>query len=177
MKLEGKKVIVFAANEYEDLEAWYPILRLKEEGAEVTIVGWDNGCTECESKHGYPIKIDKKAKDIDTDNYDAAIVPGGYAPDRLRRCKNVQRIVKEMNEANKVIASICHGGWVLVSADILDGVKMTSTPAIKDDLINAGAEWVNEEVVVDGNLVTSRAPQDLPVFMKTIIDMIDKKHN
>jgi len=172
MKLDGKKVIVFAANEYEDLEAWYPILRLREAGAEVTIVGWDNGCTECESKHGYPLKVDKKAKDINTNNYDAAIVPGGYAPDKLRRCKNVRRILKELDEANKVIASICHGGWVLVSADILSDVKMTSTPAIKDDLVNAGADWVNEEVVEDNNIITSRAPQDLPVFMKTIINAL-----
>lgn len=173
MRLDGKKVIVFAANEYEDLEAWYPILRLREEGAEVTIVGWDNGCTECESKHGYPLKVDKKAKDVNTDDYDAAIVPGGYAPDRLRRCMNVRRIVKELHEDDKLVASICHGGWVLVSADILKDVKMTSTPAIKDDLVNAGAEWVNEEVVVDKNIVTSRAPQDLPVFLKTIIKELE----
>ena len=169
MRLDGKKVIVFAANEYEDLEAWYPILRLREEGAEVTIVGWDNGCTECESKHGYPITIDKKAKEINTDNYDAAIVPGGYAPDKLRRCKNVRRIVRELHEDDKIVAAICHGGWVLASADVLTGVKMTSTSAIKDDLINAGADWVNEEVVVDNNVITSRSPGDLPVFMKTII--------
>ena len=96
-------------------------------------------------------------------------MPGGYAPDKLRRCKNVRRIVRELHEDNKLVSAICHGGWVLASADVLTGVRMTSTSAIKDDLINSGADWVNEEVVVDNNVITSRSPGDLPVFMKTII--------
>ena len=170
MRLEGKKIAVFAANNYEDLEAWYPILRFKEEGADVTVIGWDGGCEECKSKHGYPLTIDIKAAEVDPAQFDAAIVPGGYAPDKLRRCDNTLNIVREIHENDGIVAAICHGGWVLASADIIDGVKLTSTPAIKDDLTNAGAEWVDQEVVVDQNIVTSRAPGDLPAFCKTIIE-------
>lgn len=170
MNLEGKRIAVFIADEYEDLEAWYPILRFKESGAEVTIIAPDNVPGDsCVSKHGYEIQIDRKAADADPDNYDAALIPGGWAPDRIRRCQNTLNFVRQLNKDGKLLAAICHGGWVLASAAVIDGSKLTSTPAIKDDLINAGAEWVNEEVVVSDNLVTSRHPGDLPVFCKTII--------
>src|SRR6056297_104429 len=170
MTLEGKKVALFVAGDYEDLEAWYPYLRLKEEGVEVTVIASDNVKEDIvTSKHGYPIRIDKKAKDVDPSKYDGVIIPGGWAPDKLRRCNNTLNFVKEMNKENKLVASICHGGWVLASADVVEGKTLTSTPAIKDDLINAGAVWVDEEVVVDKKLVTSRSPKDLPAFLKEIL--------
>ena len=170
MTAEGKNVAIFVADEYEDLEAWYPYLRLKEAGVNVTIVASDNvEGNVVKSKHGYPIKVDKKAKDVDPEDFDGVIIPGGYAPDTIRRCNNTLKFVKTLDENNKLVASICHGGWVLASADVVEGKTLTSTPAIKDDLINAGAVWVDEEVVVDKNLVTSRSPKDLPAFLKEIL--------
>jgi protease I len=170
MTAEGKNVAIFVADEYEDLEAWYPYLRLKEAGVNVTIVASDNvEGNVVKSKHGYPIKVDKKAKDVDPEDFDGVIIPGGYAPDTIRRCNNTLKFVKTLDKNNKLVAAICHGGWVLASADVVDGKTLTSTPAIKDDLINAGAVWVDEEVVVDEKLVTSRSPKDLPAFLKEIL--------
>ncbi len=165
-----KKVAVFVANDYEDLEVWYPILRLKEEGFDVTVIGSDNVTGDtCFSKHTYPINIDVKAADADPGEYDAVIIPGGWAPDKLRQCLNTLDFVNELSSAGKVVAAICHGGWVLASADVVQGKTLTSTAAIKDDMVNAGANWVDKEVVVDGNLITSRHPGDLPVFLKEIL--------
>jgi protease I len=173
MTLEGKKVALFVAGDYEDLEVWYPYLRLKEEEVEVTVIASDNVKEDIvKSKHGYPIKIDKKAKDVDPSQYDGVIIPGGWAPDTLRRCDNTLNFVKEMKKQNKLIASICHGGWVLASAGVVEGKTLTSTAAIQDDLINAGAVWVDDEVVIDGKLVTSRSPKDLPAFLKAIIKQL-----
>ena len=167
-----KKVAVLAEDYYENLEAWYPILRLREAGVIVDVIGRDDGCIECGSKEGYPLKVDFKAKDIDPADYDGVIVPGGYAPDKLRRCENVLKLVRYQAENNGLVAAICHAGWVLASADVIKDVELTSTPAIRDDLVNAGAHWVNEEVVVDGNIITSRAPADLPAFMKAILEFL-----
>ena len=170
MTAEGKKVAIFVADEYEDLEAWYPYLRLKEEGVDVSFIAPDNvEGNIVKSKHGYPIKVDKKAKDVDPDDFDGVIIPGGYSPDIVRRCNNTLKFVKNLSENNKLVAAICHGGWVLASAGVIEGKTLTSTSAIKDDLINAGAVWVDEEVVVDKKLVTSRSPRDLPAFLKEII--------
>ncbi len=170
MTVEGKNVALFVANEYEDLEAWYPYLRLKEAGVDVTVIGSDNVEGDvAKSKHGYPIKIDKKATEVDPKEFDGVIIPGGWAPDKLRRCNNTLDFVRDMYENNKLIASICHGGWVLASADVVEGKTLTSTTAIRDDLVNAGAVWVDEEVVVDDKLVTSRSPKDLPAFLKEIL--------
>ncbi|HLV09229.1 MAG TPA: type 1 glutamine amidotransferase domain-containing protein [Halanaerobiales bacterium] len=171
MILNGKKVAVFVADDYEDLEAWYPILRMREAGAEVTVMASDDveGHT-CLSKHGYSIDIDIKSAHADPEEYDAAIIPGGWAPDKLRRCLNTLGFIKKLSEEEKVIASICHGGWVLASADVISGKKLTSTAAIKDDLVNAGAKWIDKEVVVDNKLITSRGPDDLPAFSKAIIE-------
>ena len=167
MGLEGKKVVVLAEDEYEDLELWYPALRLREAGAEVIIAG--PAKKNYKSKHGYPAASQAKVADLDSKDYDAVIIPGGYAPDKLRKFKEVLDFVKAMDDAGKVVAAICHGGWVPVSAGIVSGKRMTCYVAIKDDVKNAGADYVDEPVVVDGNLITSRFPDDLPHFCKAII--------
>lgn len=172
MQLEGKKVAILAGEIYEDLELWYPYHRLREEGAEVALIGVSGGPATVHSKHGYPAKVDMEADQAKTKDFDAVIVPGGYSPDHLRRCKNVIKFVKEMDQQGKLIAAICHGGWVPISADAVRGKKGTSFFAIKDDMTNAGLEWTDEEVVVDGNLVTSRTPMDLPAFLKAIINKL-----
>jgi protease I len=172
MKLKGKKIAVLAGPLYEDLELWYPYYRLKEEGALVKLVGVERGPETVESKHGYPAKIEQRAQAANQKEYDAVIIPGGYSPDHLRRDPAMVAFVKAMNQSGKVVAAICHGGWMLASAQALRGKKATSFFAIKDDMVNAGAEWIDQEVVVDGNLVTSRAPDDLPAFMREIIRLL-----
>ncbi len=167
MSLKGKTVAVLAEDMYQELELWYPVLRLTEAGAEVKVIG--TGQPTYTSKHGYPVAVHASADEVSAQDFDAVIVPGGYAPDRLRRYPAVLKLVREAFEQGKVVAAICHAGWVLVSAGILKGRKVTSLSAIKDDVINAGATWVNEPVVRDGNLVTSRMPGDLPAFCRTII--------
>jgi protease I len=173
MRLKGKKVILLAENNYEDMELWVPYFRLKEEGAEVTIVGTGSSRTYT-SKHGYPVQVDKEAKEIDMSQYDGVVIPGGYAPDIMRRFPEMVKIVKEAHQKGKVIAAICHAGWMLASAGILRGKKVTGYFAIKDDLINAGANYVDQEVVRDGNLITSRQPADLPAFCREIIEALAK---
>ena len=173
MRLKGKKVVLLAENNYEDLELWVPYYRLKEEGAEVTIVGTGSSQTYT-SKHGYPVEVNKEAKEIDMSKYDGVVIPGGYAPDMMRRFPEMVKIVREANEKGKIIAAICHAGWMLVSAGILKGKKVTGVSAIKDDLVNAGANYVDEEVVRDGNLITSRKPGDLPAFCREVIKALGK---
>ncbi len=168
MRLRGRRIAVLAENDYEDLEAWYPILRFREEGAEVVVVGPAEPTTY-KSKHGYPLKTDANASTIDADSFDAVIVPGGWAPDRMRRYPAMLDLVRHLYRQGKVVAAICHGPWVLVSADVLRGKQATSSAGIKDDVKNAGATWINQEVVRDGNLITSRAPDDLPAFCREII--------
>jgi protease I len=168
MKLTGKRIAVLAENLYEDLELWYPALRMREEGAEVVIVGTGSSATYT-SKHGYPVTVDIAAGDVSADDFDAVIVPGGYGPDLLRRYDSILNLVKGVNDQGKIVAAICHAGWVLASAEVVDGKTLTSVPAIKDDLIHAGATWVDQEVVRDGNLITSRLPKDLPAFCREII--------
>jgi len=171
MDLTGKRVAVLAEDSYEDLELWYPVLRLREAGAKVTIVGTGSKKTY-ESKHGYPVTVDTQADRVFHSDFDAIIIPGGYAPDRLRRYPAVLTLVREMSEQGKLVAAICHAGWVPISAGIVKGRRLTSVAAIKDDLVNAGAEWVDQEVVVDGHLITSRAPEDLPAFCKAIVEAL-----
>lgn len=168
MNLTGKRVAVLAEDLYEDLELWYPVLRLREAGAEVTIVGSGSKKTY-EGKHGYPVTVDTQADRVFHSDFEAIIIPGGFAPDRLRRYPSVLTLVRQMSEQGKVVAAICHAGWVPISAGIVKGKRLTSVGAIKDDLVNAGAEWVDEEVVVDGNLITSRTPEDLPAFLREIV--------
>ncbi|MGQ9645396.1 MAG: type 1 glutamine amidotransferase domain-containing protein [Thermodesulfobacteriota bacterium] len=173
MRLKGKKVVILIENNYQDLEFWVPYYRLKEEGAEVTIVGSGSSRTYT-SKYGYPVEVEKEAKDIDMSKYDGVVIPGGYAPDLMRRYPDMVRIVKEADQKGKVISAICHAGWMLVSAGILKGKKATGFFAIKDDLCNAGAHYVDEEVVRDGNLITSRKPDDLPAFCRETIEALAK---
>ena len=171
MTLKGKRVAMLAENKYQDLELWVPYYRLKEEGAEVRIIG-ANGATEYKSSHEYPIKVDDQADKVSAADFDAVVVPGGYAPDAMRRHEGMVKLVREAYQAGKPVAAICHAGWMLCSAGILKGKKATSFYSIKDDMVNAGAKWSDEAVVVDGNLITSRVPQDLPAFCRAIVEMM-----
>lgn len=172
MDLGGKRVAVLVENLYEDLELWYPVLRFREAGAEVSIVG--AGAPTYASKHGYEARADKNADRVGADDFDAVIIPGGYAPDRMRLHKAMVDLVREMNRKGKVVAAICHGGWMLASANVVRGKKVTGYIAIKDDLENAGASYEDREVVRDGNLVTSRKPADLPAFCRTIFQALSE---
>jgi len=163
-----KKIAVLVEDYYQVLEVWYPILRLREAGFEVLAVGTGTK-NSYKSKEGYEITVDAAIDKIKPEDFAAVIIPGGYAPDILRRFPKIINFVKEIFQVGKLVASICHGGWVLASADIVKGKKVTSFFAIKDDLIHAGALYSDEEVVVDKNLITSRKPEDLPAFMREII--------
>lgn len=170
-KLTGKKILMFVDDIYEDLELWYPKIRLTEEGAEVIVAG-SYKMKVYSGKHGYPCKSDASFDEIDTNEFDALVIPGGFAPDKLRREKKVLDITRDIFNTGKLVAHICHAGWIPISAGIMKGFKCTSTPGIKDDLINAGAEWVNEAVVVDRNMISSRSPADLPEFCRAIIKLL-----
>lgn len=173
MRLKGKKVVLLTENLYQELELWVPYYRLKEEGAEVVVVGSGSNRTYT-GKYGYPIEIDKEAKEIDVSKFDGVVIPGGYAPDVMRRYPEMVRIVREAHQKGKVIAAICHAGWMLVSAGVLKGKKVTGVSAIKDDLVNAGATYLDQEVVRDGNLITSRKPDDIPAFCRAVIEALVK---
>jgi len=162
-----KQVAVLVEESYQVLEVWYPYLRLREEGFKTVLIG--TGKKEYKSKEGYPATEELSVQKAKIDDFDAVVIPGGWAPDFLRRCPEINSFVKDMFNQGKVVASICHGGWVLASAGVLKGKKATSFSAIKDDVINAGAEFLDKEVVVDGNLITSRNPYDLPAFCRKII--------
>lgn len=175
MSLEGKKVAVLIDDMYEENEFWYPYLRLKEEGAEVIAVGYDYDI-EFKSKHGYPKKSELCRFNGAKEKWDAVIIPGGYAPDKIRRYPEMLGIVKDTFERGGVVASICHGPWVMASAGILKGKDATCFYAIKDDIINSGANYIEgKEVVVDGNLITSRTPGDLPAFMREVINALKSR--
>jgi protease I len=174
MELSNKKVLSFVHHDFEDLELWYPRLRLEEEGMIVDVAG-EKATTTYTGKHGVPVMAEIDFGSVDPAAYVALLVPGGWAPDKLRRFDEVLSIVKTMNAEGKLIGQICHAGWVLASAGILNGKRVTSTPGIKDDMINAGATWVDEPVVVDGNLVSSRRPPDLPAYMKAFIGELKKR--
>ena len=162
---------MFVDDLYEDLELWYPKLRMIEEGADVVVAGAERGKIYL-GKHGYPCKSDAALNDVSADDFDALIIPGGFSPDRLRRLPKVLELTKAIHEAKKPVAHICHAGWIPISAGIVKGFRCTSTPGIKDDLINAGADWVDEPLVVDRNMVSSRRPDDLPDFCRGIIELL-----
>ncbi len=167
MNLRSEKICVLVADQYQDLEVWYPLLRFREDGAETQAVGAEAGKVYL-SKKGYPVVADRSIADVRAAEFDAVIIPGGWAPETLRQDPRVLKFVREMHQTGKVVAAICHAGWLLASADIVRGRKATCFKAIKDDLIHAGAHYVDAEVVVDGNLITSRMPTDLPAFCREI---------
>ncbi|MFH1073665.1 MAG: type 1 glutamine amidotransferase domain-containing protein [Candidatus Firestonebacteria bacterium] len=166
--LKGKRIVILVAEQFQDLEVMYPYYRFKEEGAEIIVAG--TGSAEIyNGKFGYPIRVTTTADKLKASEVDAVIIPGGWAPDFLRRYDFVNKFVHDAFEKGKLVAAICHGGSVLVSARVLKGKRATAFKAVKDDMIYAGCDFVDKEVVVDGNLVTSRTPEDLPAFCKAII--------
>ncbi len=167
MKLKGKKALIFAGPDFEDRELMYPYYRFLEDGAEVKIAGI--GEKNYKGKYGIPIEVDGQCEDFEKSAWDIVVIPGGWAPDKIRMNQSALKIVRDTLKGGRVVASICHGGWVLASADVVKGKKVTSYKAIKDDLIHAGANWVDQEVVVDGGLITSRMPADLPAFCREAI--------
>jgi protease I len=171
--LKGKKILMFVDHVYEDLELWYPKLRLTEEGAEVIVAGPEAGVVY-KGKNGYPCKSDAAIRDMTDSDFDGLVLAGGFAPDKLRRDPKVLELTGNMHKSGKPVAHICHAGWIPISAGILRGFKCTSTSGIKDDLINAGALWSDEPVVIDRNMVSSRRPDDLPEFCRAIIKLLAK---
>ena len=156
---------------YEDLELWYPRLRLEEAGCTVIVAGPAAGATYT-GKHGYPCRVEAAFSDLRASDFDGLLVPGGFAPDKIRRDRHVLELTREVHAAGKLVAFICHAGWVLISAGILRGRRATSTVGIRDDMVNAGATWVDAPLVVDGNLVSSRTPADLPAFGRGMVDWL-----
>jgi len=171
MRLHGRKIAVLLEDLYEDLELWYPVLRLREEGAEVTVVG--PKAEIYTSKYGYPARAGAAVADVKASDFDGLIIPGGYSPDRMRRHPAMVDLVREAFRQGKVVGAICHAAWMLSSAGVLQGKRATCYFAIRDDVINAGALYEDSEVVRDENLVTSRRPDDLPAFMRTIIEALE----
>ena len=171
--MAAKKIAIMVDEMYQVLEVWYPYYRLKETGLDVDFVAGE-AKKEYHSKEGYPCMSDISAKAANADDYDCMIVPGGFARDFMRRNEEVVKFANDMVDAGKVIAAICHGGWLLCSTNVYKGKKATCFMAIKDDIKNAGAQYVDDECVVDGNLITSRKPDDLPAFCTAILKALGK---
>lgn len=169
-QLRGKKIAILLAEQFHDIEALYPYYRFKEEGAAVEFVG--GGKEAYTGKFGYTQEVHTQAATARAVDYDAVIVPGGWAPDYMRRVPALVVFLADANRQGKVLGGICHAGWMLISAMAVKGKTVTSFSAIRDDMMNAGANWVDREVVVDGNLVTSRKPDDLPAFCREIIRLL-----
>lgn len=166
----SKQVLSFVDDIYEDLELWYPKIRLEEAGWNTVLAGPDLGAYK--GKHGYPAKADARISEVRSENFDGLLIPGGFMPDKLRRDARVLEIVREFDQAGKLVAFICHGGWIPISARILKGRRATGSLGIKDDLKNAGAIWVDAPVVIDGHLVSSRTPVDLAPFAAAMVSVL-----
>jgi protease I len=173
MKIENARIAVLAENQYQELELWYPVLRFREAGAAVTIVG-PKADQVYGSKLGYPVVPDESVDDVIPSDFDCVVVPGGFSPESLRRNAGMLNLVRNVDERGGVVAAICHAGWVLASAGIAKGRRLTCVSVIRDDVINAGANYVDEPVVRDGNLITSRLPNDLPDFCRVIKQAIEE---
>jgi protease I len=169
--LAGKRILTFVGDIYEDLELWYPKLRLIEAGAKVVVAGEKAG-HKYEGKNGYPCVSDAAIAEMNAADFDGVVVPGGFMPDKLRRDPQVLKLVRDFAAAGKLVAAICHGGWIPISAGVYRGIRVTGSPGIKDDLVNAGATWEDAAVVVDRNFVSSRKPDDLPDFCRAILQVL-----
>jgi protease I len=167
------RVACLVGPEYEDLEVWYPKLRLEEAGYDVPLVGI--GDARYAGKHGYPAPVDLQIADLDPASLDGIIAPGGWAPDKLRRIPAVLEAVRVVHERGRMVATICHGPWILISAGIVRGRTLTSTVGIRDDVVNAGAIWVDQPTVTDGNLVSARVPKDLPAFGVAMLAVLGRQ--
>jgi len=174
MDLKKVRVAVLVEQQYQEMELWYPVYRLREAGCTVTLIGPEAGTTY-PSKLGYPAKSDRAARDVNPDDFDVLVIPGGFAPDFLRRDQATLKFVRGMAEQGKVLAAICHGPWVLCSTPALKGKRATCFFAIKDDVTNAGGRYEDAEVIRDGNLITSRKPDDLPAFVRTILQAVQER--
>lgn len=172
MELTGKKVLILAGPDYEDRELFYPLYRLQEAGATVKVAGL--GEKSYKGKYGVPVEVDGNSQDFVKEAWHAVIIPGGWAPDKIRTDQSALEIVRQATKNGNIVAAICHGPWVLASADVLRGKTVTSFVNIKDDLVHAGAQWIDQEVVVDGTFVTARKPADLPAFCREIIKLLAK---
>jgi len=169
--LAEHRILTFVGDIYEDLELWYPKLRLTEAGAHVTVAG-PKGNVVYSGKNGYPCRSDAEIAEMEAADFTGLVIPGGFMPDKLRRDPKVLQLVRDFHEAGKLIAAICHGGWIPISAGVYNGVRVTGSPGIKDDLVNAGAKWVDQPVVVDRHFVSSRRPDDLPDFCRGILKVL-----
>lgn len=173
MSPTGKRVAVLVEQQYQELEVWYPVYRLREAGYAVELVGPEAGKTYA-SKLGYPAKATLSAQDAKGADFAAVVIPGGFSPDYIRRSADLLRLVREVYAAGKPVAAICHGPWVLCSTTALKGRRVTCFHSIKDDVVNAGGTYVDEEVCIDGNVITSRTPEDLPAFVLALIEQMRK---
>jgi protease I len=171
LPLADLRLLMFVGDDYEDLELWYPKLRLTEAGAHVIVAG-PKGDTTYRGKHGYPCRSDAAIALMECEDFHGVVIPGGFMPDKLRRDDKVKRLVREFAETEKLVAAICHGGWIPISAGVYRGVHVTGSPGIKDDLVNAGAIWQDAPVVIDGHFVSSRKPDDLPDFCRAIVEVM-----
>ncbi|MFO0789449.1 MAG: type 1 glutamine amidotransferase domain-containing protein [Pirellulales bacterium] len=171
LPLSNRRILMFVDDIYEDLELWYPKLRLIEAGAHVTVAG-PSADTIYHGKHSYPCRSDTAIELMESSDFHGIVIPGGFMPDKLRRDNSVKRLVREFADAGKLVAAICHGGWIPISAGVYRGVRVTGSLGIKDDLVNAGAIWEDAAVVVDRHFISSRKPDDLPDFCRAIIDFL-----
>ncbi|MCB2189675.1 MAG: type 1 glutamine amidotransferase [Deltaproteobacteria bacterium] len=176
MELSKVKAAMLLEEMFNDFEMIYPYYRLQEAGAEVTVVGPRAGAVY-RSKLGLPWTAKAGMDQVKPEDFDAIVIPGGYAPDHMRRHKAMVNLVREIFRAGKVVAAICHGGWMLASAEVVQDRDVTSFFSIRDDLRHAGARWRDQEVVVDGNLITSRQPDDLPAFMREVLKALERQKN